>query len=97
MIKNKKILIIVGVIILIIAIILLSYFFLFKKVKQSAPAPLTQEQKVQMLDQLGKGADTSPAGLKKQQDALLKLQGNVPAKPLTDEQKQKIMNSFNNL
>ena len=95
--KNKKILTIVGVIILIIIIVLLAYSYVLKKERQASLAPLTQEQKIQILDQLGKGADTSAAGVQKQQDTLKKLEGNTPVKPLTDEQKQKIMTSFNNL
>ena len=95
MIKNKKILIIVGVALIIIVIILVCFFYL-KKEKQTEPSSMTQEQKIQILDKLSAGADTSPAGIKMQEDALKKLNGGkVESQPLTNEERLKIMNSFN--
>jgi len=95
--NKKKIRIFIIILIIVIILSVSAYFFLHKK-KQVEPSILTQEQKVQILDQLGKGVDTSPAGVQKQMDTLKKLNGGkTESKPLTDEQKQKILNSFNGL
>ena len=99
--KNKKILIIFGVLIIVIIIaIFIVHSLSLKQNKPPEPAsyPLTEDQKIQILDQLSKGVDTSPTGQQKQADTLKKLNGGkTESQPLTDEQKQKILSSFNNL
>jgi len=99
MIYNKKkirIFIVILIILVLLAVSVYLYFRLNKR--QVQPVLLTEQEKIQTLNKLSEGADTSPVGIKKQEEILKKLNGGkTESKPLTDEERQKIMDSFNNL
>jgi len=97
MIKNKKILIIICVIVLVSVVAFLIYFF-FLKEGNFKEIPLTENEQIEILNKLEEGADNSLDGIKKQEDTLKSLGGaKTEDQVLTDEEKQKMMNSFNEL
>jgi uncharacterized protein YpmB len=95
--KEKKFLIIVVVIFVIIVIVFLVGLYFLKNKKSVEPVSLTDAQKIDILNKLGEGVDTSPAAVAKQKEVLKQLSGGKEVKPLTPEEKAKILDSFNNL
>jgi membrane peptidoglycan carboxypeptidase len=88
----------VFIIILIIIVLAVVSIYFYLKPKQNIPiqlSPLTEEQKINILDKLGEGADISPEGIKKQEETLKQLNGGkAETKPLTNEERQKLLNSI---
>lgn len=94
MLKNKKLLIIIGAIIIVLILGFFVYrYFNLKKQNENNPTRLTNEQKMQILRELNSG-DSSVSDIKKKK--ILNNLNSTEKNKLTDEQKSSFLNMLNN-
>jgi len=98
--KSNKTLVIL-IIILILSLALFCYVFFLKNKKIDSPVvgkpEITEAQKIEILNKLKVTSNTPSVTLKEKQQILKELEtASAKQKPLTEEEKIKILNSLNN-